>query len=63
MTSDYIIYSLYFNLGYLAFAYVVYIFYCLLLLKTCVTSKMGVKILQKLSILCYEVAAGNIHNI
>ena len=58
MLSDYTIYSLNI-LNYLAFAYVLDIVYYLLLFPTSLTLKMGIKILQKLSTLCYEVFAGN----
>ena len=54
---EYIVYNLYFT--YLAFAYVLYIVYYRYYLKISVTLKMGIEILQKLSILCYEVAASN----
>ena len=42
-----------------AFAYVLYLVYSLLLFKTNVTLKMDIKILQKLSILYFEVVASN----
>ena len=41
------------------FAFVLDIVYYLLLLKTSVTLKMGLKILQTLLILFYELTAGN----
>ena len=49
--------------NYLAFAYVLYIVYFLLLETRYTTLKMGIKILQKLSVLCYEVAAGYYNNL
>ena len=54
--SNYITYSLHFNF---IFAYVLYVVYYLLLFKTKVTLKMDIKMLQKQSILCYEVVVGN----
>ena len=46
-------------LTYLVFAFVLYMVYYLLLLKTSVTLKMGINFFRKLSILCYEVAASD----